>query len=281
MQESIKKTILILLGGFFIASSVHFFMGPEAFAAGGLGGLAIILHFVHPAWQIGTILLIGNILLFALGLLVLGKQFGLLTLFGATAYSVWIMVFERMIPMVEPMISDKVITLLIGSALSGLGLSIVFAQNASTGGTDIIAKMLNHFFKINLSLALFLVDGMVVILSAIFISLDRALFAVVGIYIQSVLMNQLISGFARRIVMNITTDRVEEVNHFIHQHMNRGTTIYPAYGGYSNREKQIIVTVVHQREYIIIKEFIEKVDPRAFVFVYSASEVVGEGFTYK
>lgn len=279
-RELAKKFVWITLGGFLLAIALHFFLAPSNIAGGGLGGFSIILNQVIPSWDIGTIVLVGNVFLFVIGFLLLGKQYGLLTLVGSMVFSLWVVFFEWIVPHPQPLVEDKLLIIMLASGLNGLGLSFIFDQNASSGGTDILAQILHTYFHISMAKGLFLVDGLVVLMSAITLSLGDALYAILTIYLQSVMIDQTIAGFRRRMVMNITTSRMQEVNHFIIHQMHRGTSIYPISGGYSGNAYQAIVTVVHNTEYFRIKDYVQSIDPHAFVFVYSANEVMGEGFSY-
>lgn len=280
MKENGKKMLWIFVGCFILALAMNFFFIPNHIAAGGISGLAIVINYVFPFLSIGTLILVGNVLLFVMAFLILGKQFGLMTLVGSISYSVWIIFFEHVAPVTEPIVADQLLVILIGSAISGIGLSFVFTQNASTGGTDILGAILNNITHIGMAKSLLLVDAIVVMLGGMFISLENALYAIVAIYLQAMMLEKMIAGFGRRMVMNITTSKVDEVNDYIIQKMHRGTTIYTTQGGFSHRPHYAILSVVHNNEYIRIKDYVEKIDPSAFVFVYSANEVLGEGFTY-
>lgn len=280
MKENGKKMLWIFLGCFILALAMNYFFIPNHIAAGGISGLAIVINYVFPFFSIGTLILVGNVVLFIMAFLILGKQFGLMTLVGSISYSIWIIFFERVAPVTEPIVADLLLVILIGASISGIGLSFVFTQNASTGGTDILGAILNNITHIGLANSLLLVDAIVVLLGGMFISLENALYAIVAIYLQAMMLEKMIAGFGRRMVMNITTSKVDEVNEFIIEKMHRGTTIYNTEGGFSRRPHYAILSVVHNKEYIRIKDFVEKTDPSAFVFVYSASEVLGEGFTY-
>lgn len=276
----VKKVFWIIFGALINAIVLHFMFGPADIAAGGLGGFAIVLNRLFPVIDVGIIVLIGNVILFTLGFLLLGRQFGLLTLFGSMAYSVFIMILEGIFPNPSVLIDDRLLLVIIGSALSGFGLSFIFDQNASSGGTDILAQIMHKYTGISLAKALLLADTVVVMSSAIVIGLNVAMYAAVAIYICSEMVDKTIAGFKRRIVMNINTSHVDEVNRYINETMRRGTTIYPVLGGFSHHPQQVILTVVRQQEYIRIKDFVDRTDPQAFVFIYSANEVLGEGFTY-
>lgn len=280
MREQTKKTFIILAAGLILAIATHFFLAPSKLAIGGMSGTAIIINSVVPAIPVGIVLLIGNLLLFLIGFLILGKQFGILTLLGTIVYSLWTIFLEWLKPNPAPLVNDPLIATFMGSALTALAVSLMFLQNASTGGTDIVAKIIHLYTRIPLSFAMFLADGIVVILSGILISLPNALYAVIGLYVQSVIMDQVLTGMEPRYVLNITSAEWKKINDFINYKMKRGTSIFPSKGGFSEHPHNVIVTVVHRSEYVRIRDFIEKTDEHAFVFVYPANEVMGEGFTY-
>lgn len=274
-----KRLLMMLIGVVIMGTGTHFFLAAGAFAPGGMTGIAIIVNHVFPVLNVGTVLLIGNIILFIIGLLTLGKEFGLLTLLGTVGYSGVTLIFEKLFPLTQPPVNDPMVNLLIGCALLTVGLTVVFLQGASTGGTDILCKIMNVYLHIDLAKAMFMIDGLVVLSSAFFISLESALFAIIGTYVSAMVMDQMIAGSNRRIIMTIISDHAESINAYINLKINRGTTIYKGCGGYSRRDKDIIITVVHRNEYIKIKDYIDKVDPLAFVYIHFASEVVGEGFS--
>jgi len=274
-----KRLLMMLIGVIIMGIGTHFFLAANSFAPGGMTGIAIIINHVFPILNVGTVLLIGNVVLFIIGLLTLGKEFGLLTLLGTVGYSGVTLIFETLIPLTKPLVNDPMVNLLVGCALLTVGLTIVFLQGASTGGTDILCKIMNVYLHIDLAKAMFMIDGLVVLSSAFFISLESALFAIIGTYVSAMVMDQMIAGSNRRIIMTIISDHAESINSYINHKINRGTTIYKGCGGYSGAEKDIIITVVHRNEYIRIKDHIDKVDPLAFVYIHFASEVVGEGFS--
>lgn len=275
-----KKMAIISFGCFAMAIATHFFMGPHALATGGATGIAVILQQLFPQIALGTYLTVVNAIFFIIGFIVIGKQFGLLTLYGSAFYSLATMALERIFPISQPLTKDPLVSLIFGSMLTSFGLALAFMQNASTGGTDIVAKILHTKWKIPLNRGMFFIDVLVVIASAYAISIEKSLYAIIGIYLQSMLMGNMIAGADRRIVMTILSKKVSEINRFIHIDIDRGSTIYPALGGYSSSEYQVIVTVVHSREYVRIKDYVETVDPTAFVYIYQAHEVMGEGFTF-
>lgn len=279
MGKKVKRIFIITLGVLLMAMGSTLFYAPYSIASGGVYGISIIINNIFPQFSISSILLIGNLILYVLGLFLLGKEFGLLTLYGTLGYSFFNMILERMNPTNEPLTSNILVSGIIGAGLLAIGLALVMHQGASTGGTDILVKVLSEYAGVSLSSGLLITDGLVVLASALFISLESALYAVITLYITSIMLDQVIAGFDHRIVMTIISKEHKKINRYINIELNRGTTLYPAMGGYSKQEFNVIVSIVQKYEYIKIKEYVEKIDTNAFVYVKNASEVLGEGFT--
>ena len=280
MQATLKKMFLIFIGSFIMSLGATYFYVPYNLAAGGVSGLSIILNQIFPFLPVGLLMNLGNILFFILGFIFLDRSFGIYTLFGAFAYSLPVFFMERYFMPDQPLTDSPIIALIIGASLYGVGLTIVFLQNASTGGTDIVTKILNVHFGLSYSTGFLISDGIVVLLSGIFISLNKALYAVVAIMVQSAILDYAITGFDRKMVLNIITKKQDEVCAFIINDLKRGVTLMSSRGGFTHQEKETIVTIVGKQEYTKIKTLVERIDPTAFFYVYSASEVMGEGFTY-
>lgn len=281
MQSKTHRVVMILLGTFFMAVGTYYFLLPYHLSAGGVAGLAVIVNALHPAIAIGNFLIVANLALFVLGLIFLGREFGIYTFLGSMSFSLYTRLFEILSPNQLPLTSEPLISLVMGSVLMAGGISMVFLQNASTGGTDIPAKILNTYLNIDLVLAQFLCDGTVVLLSAIFMSMDISLHNLVAIMLQSVIMEYIIGGSGRKVVMNITTRQEDMVRTFITSRMERSCTLIQTWGGFSGVERRAIMTVVDRHEYIQIRQLVEEIDPTAFIFIYAANEVLGEGFTYQ
>lgn len=279
MIKRILKLLKIVIGCFLLSLGVYFFFLPYKIANGGITGFALSLHTLFPILPISYITLVGSLVLFIIGYMMLGKEFSAYTLFGSICFSGWLIVYEHFYPGKPAIVDDLVISIVFGSILSAVGLAIVFKQGASTGGTDIVSKILATFFPISLGTGLLIADGFVIILLGIVISYKQAIYETVGILLTSILLEYVLEGANRRFVMNINSSKVEEINQFILKKVGRGTTIYNALGGYSHKEDQIIMTIVRPREYLKIRNFVAVTDPDAFIYVYGASEVLGKGFT--
>lgn len=281
MQETLKKILILIVATLLLAVATNYFYVPYDLASGGVSGLAIILNKVVPGFSVGIYLMIGNIVLFIIGFIFLGKTFGFFTLFGTFAYSLWVMILETFAPISKPVTDSAVISMVIGALLSGIGVGLVFLQNASTGGTDIVAMLLKKYLGISLSKGMFLIDGLVVVFSAMAFSINKSLYAVLAIILQSLVIDEAITGSDRRIAMNIISKHIDEINRYILHDVVRGTTFYSAKGGYSGRDHFVLTAIVTRSQYLKIKNYVETLDPNAFIYTYTASEVTGEGFTYR
>ena len=178
-----------------------------------------------------------------------------------------------------PIIDDLLINLIYGILIQGVGMAIIFNKNTSTGGTDIIAKIINKFFHLDIGKSLFLADSIIVISATLVFGIELGLYALLGILINSAIIDKVIAGFNTRIKVAIISDMEPEISKFITKELERGVTLLYGVGGFSNSEKRIINTVVSRKEYLIIKNKVKEIDPRAFIWVSFVNEVLGEGFS--
>lgn len=274
-----KRLLIITFGAIIMAMAMVFFNAPNTIASGGVSGIAIIVNYLVPNLQIGLIVFILNVILFIIGYLILGREFGLLTLFGSISYSFWIIVLEKLFPISEPIVDDMILNVIFGAILTGVGMAFIYNQNASSGGTDILAKIVNHYTGINLGRSGLIIDVFIILGSFIFLDIQVALYSFFGTILVSIFIDNLITGFNTKIEMTISSNKIADINKFIIEKLDRSSTIYIAMGGYSKSHKNIIKTIVDKKEYFIIKEYISEIDKDAFVYVSHVNEVIGEGFT--
>lgn len=280
-NKEVKSYSQILIGSLSVACGLYFFWAPSQLAAGGISGLAIVIKELIPVVPIGVIILCLDIMMFTIGFLVLGKSFGIKSMTSSLSISLYMMILEWLIPSVTPLLQENFVILVLGALLIALGQSIIFNQGGSSGGTDIVAKIINKFTHINIGLSLMIADMVVVLLAISVFGIEKGLYAALGVIITSTLIDYFISGFnVEKYMMIIPSDavHVEGVNHFILEKLGRGATLYEAQGAYSGNRKTVITTVVGQREFVQIREFVLDTDPSAFVTVQNLHEVCGEGF---
>ena len=274
-----KKYIWIFFGSFFFFSGLYFFLIQHDIAAGGVSGFSVVLSNIFPVLSVGVTNAVLNVLIMSLGVIILGFDFAKKSIFASLVLSAFIIIFERIFPNVI-LTNDKIINIIFGAITMSLGLAIVFYNGSSTGGTDLIASVLNKLTGIPIHISMFLADFVVVISSMIVFGVELGLYAVLTIMIQSIGIDYFIQGFGRKIAILVISDKYEEINKLIISKHKKGVTLLKAEGGYSYDDKKVVMTVTPFRMYPKIREEIINVDKKAFIFTYQVSEVLGEGFTF-
>lgn len=263
----------VLVGSAIIALAFNFFLLPNQIASGGVSGISTILLSVL-GWEPAYVQWAFNIPLFIVGVILLGKKYGVKTLVG-TIFLPLVVFFTKNI---EPWTNDALLGALFGGISVGLGLGIVFRGNASTGGTDLAAQIINKYSGLTLGTCVVLIDGLIVIAAAIVFDIERGLYALIGLYVTSKTIDLVQVGFGRSKTAMIITSKQEEVRAGILNKIDRGVTKLSAHGGFTDDERPVLMCVVDQREFTKLKQLVKALDPSAFVVVMDAAEVLGEGF---
>lgn len=276
----IRRFLQINVGIIVMVVGLYFFFIPNHFIVGGISGLSQILQFFFPRLPISFLMACINIVLLAVAFIFIGKDFGGYTVYASLATSGYLFILERMLPLSGPLTHNLLLNLFYGCSIAGLGMGIIFNAEASTGGTDIVAKIISMVTHLDIGKSLLIPDFMIVFGSVFVFGLETALFSFMGIYLQAFFIDFAVAGFRRRVKMEIHSKEVDAINHFIHHTLSRGSTIYEVVGGYTGNRQQMISTVLTKREYLRVKALIEQIDPTAFVTVHYITEAMGEGFTY-
>lgn len=278
LKKNIKEFILITIGMTMVAAGLYFFLMPGNLAIGGANGLAIVINHWMPSVSIGLLMIIINIILFILGFLVIGTSFGIKTIYAGLGTSVVVSLFEKLVPINSTVTSDIILQMFFGVFISAVGMGIVFNQNASTGGTDIIAKILNEFFGIDLGKGVMLADLIIIVGATFAFGMELGMYSLLGAIINSIVVDSTIEGMNLSKAVNIVSEYNEEIQKYIVDELERGATIYQARGAYTGNEKDVIVTVLDRKDFIKLKNYIREVDKNAFVTVNNVYEVLGDGF---
>ncbi len=257
---------------------LHFFLFPANLASGGLSGFALLINAVFDQVSIGLVMLIGNIVLFVLAFLIIGPEFGGYTVYSSLMISAMIGLLERIYPMDQPLVDDMLLNLVFGTLIPAIGMGMVFYQNSSTGGTDILAKILSKRTSLDIGKALLVVDFFIVLGAIGVFGLRLGLYALIGVILNGFVIDYVITGFNTRIYITIITEHWQQINQYIIDEISRGTTLYVAEGGFQQSPKRVIHTITSKREYINIRSYIKSVDPDALVSTHFEHEVFGEGF---
>jgi len=277
-KEWFKVYSLILIGTFIMAAGFVLFISPYKLAPGGVYGIAIILHHLF-GFPIGLTALAMDIPLTILGIKILGPRFGIKTIVGFLATSIWVSLLEWTYgyePLVE---NDALLSAIFGGVLIGLGLGLVFKSRATSGGSDIIAMIFAKYTHLPIGQLMIMVDSAIVLLGlAAFGKWEIPLYSWIVIFISGKLIDVVLQGLDYDKTLFIVSEQHEAIRNKILTDLNRGGTILNGEGMYNGSDKSIIFTVVNRRELAILKDFIHNVDPNAFLTVLNANEILGEGF---
>lgn len=277
-MKKVNGFLLINLGLLLTAVGIHFFKVPNKFATGGVSGFAIVLGYFFPNISIGPIMLAINIVLMLLGFAIIGKSFGLLTAYSSFALSGMVWLLDRLFPLANPLTKDKLLELFFAIILPAVGTAIVFNQNASTGGTDIVAKVLNKLTSMDIGKALLLSDFAITLAAGVVYGVQIGMYSVLGLIMKGFLIDSVMEGFNSRKQVVIISSKQEQLRQYIVDNLHRGATIHLAYGAFHNEEKHIITTVVNRRQAVALRHFIRQIDRSAFITITNTSEIIGKGF---
>lgn len=278
MKKSIREFILINVGLLLVAAGIYYFLVPNNLAAGGVSGLSMVINHFVPQMPVGLLMLIMNVVLFIVGIIFIGSGFGMKTIYSSFALSGMIWIFESLLPIKAPLTGDLFLELIFGILISGVGMGIVFLNNASTGGTDIIAKILNKYFSINMGKGVLMADFFITLTAAFAFGIRTGLYALLGVIINGFVIDSVIEGIETNKQVTIISTELNAINDFIINKLGRGATIYAAKGAYTNEPKDIIIVVLDRKEFIKLRNFIKEVDNKAFITVNMVHETLGEGF---
>lgn len=285
MKKSVKRStardyLLITLGTALVAFAVASIYDPVGLVTGGFSGLSIIVKrltepVIPGGIPLGVTNLVLNIPFFLIAIRLKGLRYIVKTLFATMMLSAWLSVLP-VIPLAQ---GDLLLSALYGGVFMGMGLGMVFVAQATTGGTDLIAAIIQHFWK-HYSIAdiMQVLDALIVIAGASIFGIQMALYAIIAIYLVSKVSDGLIEGLKFSKAAFIITEKPEELSAVLMKELDRGVTGISARGMYSGDKKNMLFCVVARKEIVRLKEVTLELDPGAFVIVTDAREVLGEGF---
>ncbi len=291
-KDRLKEYAYITIGVILVAFAFSFFLDPNNLVIGGATGLATIFKNTF-GWDTALTVLLVNAILLIIGLFLLGKQFFIKTIYGSLSLPVFIKLFNMLYNLIpkegnKAWINDKMLVILFSALIIGLGIGIVMKNGGTTGGTEIPQQIMYKYFHIPFSVSLWMFDGVVVLVGAFLIHSDTQsfdphliLYALIFIYISGLVMDQIVfSGFNSRAVY-IISNNSEKIKERILKDFGRGVTEVQVVGGYTKEGKTKLICILSSSEYYRLKGIIQECDPSAFYYVVRASEVNGEGFSYK
>ena len=277
-KNFIKESIGMIVGCILISVALNMFFSPHTIAPGGLSGLSVVLSKVSGL-SVSAIMLIMGIPLIFFSIKILGTKNAIKTLIGMLLLSLCISLTSSLSQV--SVTDDVLLAAITGAILLGLGLGVVFSVDGSTGGTDLIAIMINKAIpSIPLSKCLVCIDGLVVMSSGIVNkNLETALYSAISLYVIVKMIDFIISGFDYSKCFIIITNEEEKLKEAIVNDIKRGITILDGRGGYTDSSKSVLIVAVNKKQEVHMKKLIKNVDKNAFIIVSKAHEVFGEGFS--
>ncbi|GAB6168506.1 YitT family protein [Clostridium carnis] len=276
-MKKLKEYLLSTVGVAIVAFGLEYFFFPIGVAAGGISGLALGLNAIINI-DPSILVFIFNIVLFILAFFLIGGSFGSKSIYSSVMLSVFMWVAENMLNP-KAITENLVLACIFGSITIAMGTAIVFHQGASTGGTSIIAKIINKYFHVPIGQCLLLSDCTVTLLAIYSFGVEKGLFGLLSSILIGILVDRFIAGFNPVKQVFIVTKEEKLVVDFITKDIDRGCTILTGKGGYTKADTTIIYTVLSSKQFIVLKQFIKKNNPEAFITVSESTEALGKGFT--
>ncbi|ETT67812.1 YitT family protein [Paenibacillus sp. FSL H8-0457] len=265
--------IFIIVGSFIMALSFNLFFLPNHIASGGVSGLSVLAQAwlgIEPAFTQWAL----NIPLFVLGFWLLGRDYGIRSLLGSVILPLFVFLTKDWpIPTSNPLLAS-----IYGGIGVGIGMGLVYRGRGSTGGLTIVAQLLQKYSGLSFSVCVVLLDAIVISSAALVLSLEQALYALIGLYVTGKVIDAIELGFSFTKVAYIISDYSEPITKAILEDLDRGLTKLTAEGGYTGEHRTVLMVVVGQSEIPRLKTVVQSVDPNAFVIISNAHEVLGEGF---
>lgn len=272
-KERIQDYIIITIGTIIASFSVFFFLTPSHLAVGSISGLAVLIAKFVPM-TVGTLLIILNGICLLLSAIFVGKEFTYRTLYPSILLPIVIRVLEKIYPNMQSLMGDQFLDMLGYLFLYALGASLLFMNNASSGGLDVITKIMNKYFHMELGTAMSFC-GMAVAIPSIFIyDIKTGLLSILGTYFQGIILDHFLFGFSIKKKVCVVSDHIEEIRDYVINVMHSGATFYEATGAFDYRNYKELNIIVNRQEYVTLINLIDKVDPDAFVSVYNVSEIM-------
>ena len=272
-SDFMKQFTVITFATFIVSAAVFFFLIPSQVSVGSISGLAMILGNIIPL-HISIITFILNGLLLIIGFLLIGREFGAKTVYTSLLLPLFLRIFEIWFPDFSSINGDPFLDMVCYIFVVSIGLAVLFRENASSGGLDIVAKLLNKYFRMDMGKAMAL-PGMCVALSSIlFYDKKLVVLSLLGTYLNGLVLDHFIFGLNLKKRVCIISEKEAEIRSFILNRLHSGATIYEGRGAYDGRPKTEIITIVDKNEYALLMSYLLKTDPSAFVTVYTVSEVI-------
>ncbi len=271
--EIIREYTVITMGTLVIAAAVYFFLVPANLAVGSISGLAVVIsQFLSLPVSYITFGL--NMICLVLGFVLIGNEFGAKTVYTSILMPLFLRAFEHLFPAFSSMTEDPFLDMLCYCFVVSIGLALLFLRNASSGGLDIIAKILNKYLRMDLGAAMSASGVVVALLSALCYDKKIVIISLIGTYLNGVILDKFIFGLDEKKKVCIISPRFEEIKDFILNELHSGATVYESFGAYGDMPKRLeIQTIVDKSEYSALMKYMNRIDPKAFMTVYTLKTI--------
>lgn len=272
LSNSIKELAIITVGNVIVAAAVFFFMLPSHVSVGSGAALAMVLSNFIPL-SVSTITLIMNVGLLIIGFLLIGPEFGAKTVYCSILMPVVMGVFEKIFPNFQSITQDPLLDVICYILVVGVGLAILFSRNASSGGLDIVAKIMNKYLKMDLGKAMSTSGIVVALSSALCYDSKTVVLSLLGTYFGGMIVDHFIFGINIKRRACVISDHLDPIVDYVLHDLHSGATLNEIIGAYDKTPRTEMITIVDKNEYKQLMDYVRKVDPKAFVTVYSVSDM--------
>ena len=268
------------LGVLLLTVGVYIFKIPNGFSTGGVSGIGTVLGAAikNPLITPATVILVINVLLLLIGLLVVGREFGVKTVYCSLLFSGGTMLFEWLLPLDAPVTDEPVLELVCAILLTAIGSALMFRAGASSGGTDIVAMILKKYTSLDIGKALLVTDFLIAASAFIVFDAETGIFSLLGLFAKAFVVDGIIESIGTCKYFTIVTTKKEEIGVYIMQTIHHGYTELHGLGGFTGEEKAVLLTVCKRIEGTRLRKYCKEVDPHSFIIVSNTSEIIGKGF---
>ena len=277
-KQTLLDFLLITVGTLVSAVGIYFFKFPNHFSTGGVSGLSIILNGLFPAVKASYFVTGINIVLLAIGLIFIGKGFGIRTIYASLLLSFSLQALETFVPLQGSVTGEPMLDLCFSVLLPAAGSAVLFNVSASTGGTDIVAMILKNYTSLHIGTALFCVDFLIAASSGVVFGLPIALFSLLGLLAKALVVDNVIESINLSKYFFIVTKTPDEICDYVQNQLHRSATIWYATGAYTHDSRSVVLTVLKRGQAVALQHYVRKCDPHAFVIISNTSEIIGKGF---
>ncbi len=272
IRKTIEEFVMITVGTVIVAAAVFFFMLPSHVSVGSGAALAMVLSNFIPL-SVSTITLIMNIGLLIIGFILVGPEFGIKTVYCSILMPLIMSVFEKIFPDFQSITQDPLLDVICYILVVGVGLAILFSRNASSGGLDIVAKIMNKYLRVEIGQAMSTSGLIVALSSALCYDAKIVVLSLLGTYFGGMVVDHFIFGINIKRRVCVISDHLEPITQYVLHDLHSGATLNEIIGAYDKTPRMEMITIVDKNEYKLLMDYVRKIDPKAFVTVYSVSDM--------